>query len=136
MRILVSIILLFLCSGDALTCTVDISSIKAKAIYGKVIAEDGTPVPDALVQIYRNLEEGEVILAEIKADENGRFEMQNFAAGKYMIRAKSNYFAVSIAIIKLKKSSSKVRNREIVFTLVPDSRCSGWVEMRKIGKTK
>lgn len=118
---------------DAFFCTVNISNIKATAVYGKVIAETKETIPNAKIQIFK-AEDYDKILAETTTDENGRFEIKNFPSGKYMIRAKAEHFAVSIAFMKLKKNSSNVKNKEIVFTLVPE--CSGWVEMQKVQKTK
>ena len=127
-------VLLFLNSTFA--CIPNISFIKTTAIYGKVVAEDNYPIPNAVIQIYKNKEEGEEIIAETKSDENGRFEINNFLSGNYLIRAKANYFAYSIAQLKLKKSSSKSKTEEIIFTLVSESACSGNAEVKKIDNKK
>lgn len=121
---------------SAFPCTVNISSIKTNAIFGRVITETKEIIPFARIQIYKNSDDGEIILSETKSDENGKFEIKKFPAGKYMIRANAQYFTYSYASIKLKKTSSKSIKKEIVFTLVPNGDCSGWVEMYKIPKSK
>ena|SRR5687767_4525472 len=136
MRFLASLILIFWLVNNVFPCTVEISTIKTNAVYGKVIAETQESIPNAVIQIYKNKEEGIEIIAETKADENGRFEIKNFPAGKYMIRANAEHFTYSYASMKLKKTSAYVRNKEIIITLVPHGDCSGWVEMKKIQKSK
>lgn len=120
----------------AFPCTINISSIKTNAIFGRVITETKEIVSFAKIHIYKNTDDGEMILAESKSDENGRFEIKNFPAGKYMIRANAQYFNYSYVSIKLKKTSSKSIKKEILFTLVPNGDCSGRVEMYKIPKSK
>ena len=136
MRVLNGFVFIFTFVHCAFPCTVTISDIKAKAVYGRVVDEYKAAIPYAKVQIYKDTENGEKVLSETKADENGRFEIKNFPAGKYMIRAGAEYFTYSFASMKLKKSSSAVKSKEIVFTLVPFGSCSGWVEMQKIQKSK
>lgn len=138
MRILVCFILIFSFANDALTCTPHVSFIKTKAIYGKIIDEYNRPIPGASVQIYKiNDGDEEKILAETKADENGRFEISNFPSGKYAIRADfGDDFRTTYAQLKLKKSSKKVKDEEIIFTLVTIADCSGKVEVKKFSETK
>lgn len=131
--ILILLVLSF--SESSFACIPNIASIKAKAINGKVVGEgDNFPIPKAIVQVYKIKENGEEILAETKTDENGRFEINNFPSGKYLIRSKAEYFAYSYAEIKLEKSSSNIKKEEIIFTLVPETDCSGDVEVKKIEK--
>jgi len=136
MKILVCVISLLLFIQSDFACTVDIWNIKAKSIQGKTIDEYKNAISNATVQIYKNKEEGEEILAETKADENGRFEIKDFPPGKYMIRANAEHFTYSYAILKLKKPSKKVTNEEMIFILVPYDQCSGKVEVKKIFSLK
>jgi hypothetical protein len=124
---------LFLFASGVFACVVNISNIKTSAVYGKVIAETKETIPNVKIQIFKAADYDK-ILAETTTDANGRFEIKDFPAGKYMIRAKTGFFAPSIASMKLKKSSSNVKNKEIVFILVPE--CSGWVEMQKVKKSE
>lgn len=127
--------LILLFANCVFPCTINISKIKAKAIYGIVIDETEFPIADAKIQIYKNSDDDK-ILAESITNENGRFEIKNFPAGKYLIRAKAENFAYTTSFLKLKKSSSKIIDREMIFTLVPSIDCTGWVEMKKIQKSK
>jgi hypothetical protein len=136
MKILVGLIFVLLLADGAFPCTVDISNIKAEAIYGRVIDETEAIIPGAKIQIYKSADADEPVLAETTADENGRFEIKNFPAGKYLIRAKAENFAYTTSFLKVTKSASKAKNKEMVFTLVPSVACTGWVEMRKIQKSK
>lgn len=131
------LVLLFflLFSESSFACIPNISFIKAKSLKGKVVGEgDNFPIPKAIVQVYKMKENGEEILAETKTDENGIFEINNFPSGKYLIRSKAEYFAYSYAEIKLEKSSSNIKKEDIIFTLVPETDCSGDVEVKKIEK--
>ncbi len=137
-RIIISLVFAVFLVYDVLPCTVNVSNIKTNAVYGVVITETKEVIPNAKIQIYKNTDDGEEILAETKTDENGRFEIVDFPSGKYMIRAKTwDFYYDILAVMKLKKSSSRVKNKEIVFTL--DTRgegCLSWVEVQKIQKSK
>jgi 5-hydroxyisourate hydrolase-like protein (transthyretin family) len=115
---------------------VSIWNIKAKSIYGKVIDQYNNVISNAVIQIYKNKEEGKEILAETKANENGFFEIANFKSGKYMIRAYADGFTYSYGSLKLKKSLKQARTEEIIFTLVTYGECSGKVEVNKISSEK
>lgn len=132
-RIFTFLALVLFLGKDVFPCTITISNIKATAIYGRIIDEVEMPISGATVQIFKNADSNK-ILAEAMSDENGRFEIKDFQAGKYMIRAKAKNFAYTSSFLNLKSSSSKVKKKEMVFTLVPSSGCSGWVEMKKIQK--
>ena len=136
MRFTASFISFFLFVSNIFPCTVSIYNIKTNAVYGKVIAETQALIPNATIQIYKNKEGGEEIIAETKSDANGRFEIKNFPAGKYMMRANAEHFTYSYAFMKLKKSSEMNKDREVVIILVPYGECSGTVKIRKIPKTK
>ena len=136
MKLIACIVFVLSCAYGAFACTVTISNIKTNSIYGKVISETKEFIPKATIQIYKNTDDGEKVLAEIRTDENGRFELKNFPAGNYMIKANAEGFAYSYASMKLKKSLEQVKKREIVFTLVLYGDCSGWAEMQKIQNTK
>ncbi len=135
-KIIISLVFAVFLVCDVFPCTINISNIKTSAVYGKVVDETKEIIPNAKIQIYKNTEDGKEILAETTADENGRFEIKNFPAGIYMIRAKAEHFTYSFAFMKLKKSSSSRKKREIVITLVPEFDCSGWIEMQKIQKSR
>ena len=115
-------------------CVVTISNISTNSVYGSVVTETKEIITGAKIQIYKNTAKGEEILAETESDVNGRFEIKNFSAGKYLIRANAEHFTYSYAFMKLKKSSS-IKNKEIVFTLLPVGGCSGWVKTQKIQKS-
>lgn len=132
MKIIFSILMLLLFIQSDFACTVSIWDIKAKSLFGRVIDSYKNVIPNANIQIYKNKDEGEEILTETKADENGVFEIVGFKPGKYMIRANAENFTYSYASLKLKKTSSKKRTEEIIFTLVTYGECSGTVEMNKI----
>ena len=132
MKVLICTLLLVLFVNGCFACSVSIYKIKAKTIYGKVIDEYQNTIPNAAVQIYKNREGVEEILAETKADENGIFEIAGFKTGRYMIRANAENFTYSYAALKLNNSSNKVKNEGIIFALVPYGKCSGTVEMKKI----
>jgi len=119
----------------AAACTIEISTVKTNAVYGRVIDEMKASIPNARIRIFKSAESNDP-LAETTSDENGRFEIKNFPAGVYIIKANAENFAYTTSFLKLKKSSSKVKKREMVFTLVPSPACSGWVEMQKIQKSK
>jgi len=136
MKAVIEFVFIFLFAYSVFPCTVNISSIKTNSIYGRVIDENKSLIPNAKIQIYKNTDNGEEILAETISDENGKFEIKDFPAGKYMIKAGSEHFAYSYASVKLNKTLSNVKYKEIVFTLVPIGECSGWVDMQKIQKTK
>ena len=132
MKILICIALLFLFFQSSLACTVSIWKIEVKSVQGKIVDEYNNAIPSATVQIYKNKDDGEEILTETKTDEDGKFEIKNSPPGKYMIRANAEHFTYSYATLKLKKSSKKTKNEEIVIVLVPFGECSGTVEVKKI----
>jgi hypothetical protein len=131
MKVLVCISFLFIFAFVVFPCTVTISKIKADGLYGRVIDINKALIPGAIIQIYQNTKDGEKGFAVIRADKDGRFELKDFPAGNYMIKANAEGFAYSYASMKLKKSSGKVKKREIVFTLVPYDGCSGLVEIQR-----
>jgi hypothetical protein len=131
MKILVFVVSLLLFGESSFACTVSIWDIKAKSVYGRIIDPLENIIPNAVVQVYRNKDEDEEILAETKSDENGVFEIFGLKPGKYMIRSNAEGFTYSYASLKLKKSSKPRKNEEIIFTLVPHPECSGTVEIKK-----
>jgi 5-hydroxyisourate hydrolase-like protein (transthyretin family) len=136
MKFLTVIVFTLFLVGIAFPCTVSIQNIKSEAIYGRVIDEAQAAITGAKISIYKNAEAEAPAVAETIADENGRFEIKNFPAGIYIIRAKAENFASTTAFLKVTKSFLNAKNKEMVFTLVPSAACTGWVEMKKIKKSK
>lgn len=130
-------ITIFICLSWIISigCTPQISNIKAKHIYGRVIAEDdGTPLPNATIEISKEVNGIDKILAKTNSDENGFFQIKYLPAGKYLITAKREYFGTGISSLKLITSTSQEIKEEIIFSL--RSECDGVVKVQKIEKVK
>jgi hypothetical protein len=135
MKFIAVFIFVFSCAAGALACSVEISTLNVDAIYGVVTDQKKTSISGANIKIYKTADSKKA-LAETVSDENGRFEIEDFPAGEYIIRAWAEKFAVTTAYLKLKRSTSNVKDAEMVFTLVGEEKCTGRAGVRKIKKSK
>ncbi|CAN5387518.1 hypothetical protein BH20ACI1_BH20ACI1_29790 [soil metagenome] len=134
MKVLVCIFVIVLFFNTSFACIPNISSIKVRELKGRVMDDYNHSIPNAKIQIHKLKESNNEAITEANADENGFFEIKNLPSGKYNLKAKAEYFAASYASLKLNNSSKKTSTEQIIITLVPETDCSGNVEVQKIEK--
>ncbi len=130
---------LLLFSSSVFACTCTYSSIKAKGFsgqiftiaYGKQSPDFDSPLPKATVELLKRTEDEDKVVAEVVADESGRFLIENIKSGKYFLRAKSTYFSSVFVQIKISGGSRKKKDK-IVIALAPDlACCEGYAKVQK-----
>ena len=94
-------------------CVID--EIKLRELEGVVLLPNKIPIPNALVELYERDNHRRKI-AEVKADENGRFKFANVKTGKYAITA--SYPTLITLHVPVRVTSSKShQHKEVVITL-------------------
>jgi 5-hydroxyisourate hydrolase-like protein (transthyretin family) len=117
---------------STVACEPTIWKLKINSIFGVVVDENKTPIPNIAIQVLKNSNNENGLVSQVNTDQQGRFEFTNISSGKYIVRTsdKTYKFAFTFASLKVKQLKSK-REKEIVMTVVPVSKCSGYAEVRK-----
>ncbi len=120
---------LFLLNISALACTCTYADIKAKgfsgqvfAAYEKVLPNYKEPLPKATLKLLKRTDDGDKVIAEVVADENGRFSLENVKSGKYFLQVEATNFQYVFVPIKISKGSSRKKD-EIFISLAPALTC-------------
>jgi len=130
---------LFLFSSSAFACTCTYSGIKAKGFsgqifsiaYGKQSPAFNSPLPKATVKLMKRTDDGDKVVAEVIADESGRFSLENVKSGKYFLQAESTHFSYVFVQIKISGGSRKKKDK-IVIALAPGlTCCEGYAKVQK-----
>ena len=131
-KILFLLLLSFIFESNVVACEPIVWKLKTDKIFGFVIDENKTPIPNLTIQVLQNSMNEIGFISETKTDSQGRFEITEIPSGKYVLRTsdKTYHFAFTYASLKYKKSDSKPK-KEIVMTVVPLSKCSGFAKVRK-----
>ena len=131
--------MLFLFSVSAFACTCTYSGIKAKGFsgqifvvtYGKPLPDFDSPIPKATVKLLKRTDDGDKIVAEVIADENGRFSLDNIESGKYFLKAESTHFSSVYVQVKISGGSRRKKDK-IVIALAPGlTCCEGYAGVQK-----
>lgn len=125
---------------SASACTCSYAEIKAKGFSGQVFAADEKilpnykePLPKATLKLLRRTDDEDQVIAEIVADENGRFSLENVKSGKYLLQVGAMNFQNVFVPIKIVKGSSRKKD-EIFISLAPALTCCEGVA--KVQKAK
>ena len=130
---------LFLFSVSTLACTCSYSDIKAKGFsgqifsiaYDKQIPDFNSPLPKATLKLLKRTEGEDKVVAEVVADESGRFSLENVKTGKYFLKAEFPNFESVWVRIKISEGSSK-RKDKIIIALAPGlTCCDGYAKVQK-----
>ena len=130
---------LLLFSVSALACTCSYSDIKAKGFSGQIFAispdkplpDFNSPLPKATVKLLKRTDDGDKVVAEVVADENGRFSLENVKSGKYFLQAEFPNFSYVFVQIKISGSSHRKKDK-IVVALAPGlTCCEGYAKVQK-----
>ena len=109
--------------------------LKVKVIRGQVVApwrNTEEPITNATVKILKWRDEQYHSIAEVKANDQGQFVIENVPSGEYEIEASAIGFSPLQVGLKLSKSSDSKTNKEIIMVLEPKIEgCPGWAEVRK-----
>ncbi len=136
------ILTLFLMSVSTFACTCVRTKIKAKGFSGQVFAviesrpNDKQPFPQATIKLLKQTDDGDKLIAEVVADGNGRFSLENVKAGKYILVADAPNFQAVWTEIKIVRSSSGKKD-EIEIGLDPSVTdcCVGYAKVQKANKS-
>ncbi|HEY6045687.1 MAG TPA: carboxypeptidase-like regulatory domain-containing protein [Pyrinomonadaceae bacterium] len=111
--VVLSITLLPIPEKAASICVID--EIKLRELQGVVLLPNKIPIPDAVLVLYERGNERRKI-AEIKADENGRFKFTKVKTGKYVITASYPTLITRYVPVRVTSSQSH-QHKEVVITL-------------------
>jgi hypothetical protein len=117
------------------TCTCIRGALKAAAVRGRVVAtyeqRPEEPIANATVKVMKCLEGDCQTIAELTADENGRFSIEGIKSGEYEIVASARHFQEIWVKLKVRGRSTD-KKEEIVFGLEPGlACCAGWAKVEK-----
>jgi hypothetical protein len=135
--IAVSILLLTAIKASApAACVCVRSSLKAAEVRGRVVAtykqRPEEPIPNATVKLLKCFEDDCQTVAEVTADESGRFSIEGIKSGEYDIVASATHFERVWVKLKVRGKSGN-KKKELVFGLEPGlDCCAGWAKVRKI----
>ncbi|HLY62917.1 MAG TPA: carboxypeptidase-like regulatory domain-containing protein [Terriglobia bacterium] len=94
------------CTANSFTCR-EIKLKSLRHMAGVIVDPTGALIPDARVEILK----GEMQVAAVKTDQNGRFSFEQLDAGDYQMRAAADGFLTSsfnIVLAKPKPSSKRM----------------------------
>jgi hypothetical protein len=114
----ISILLLLLTlstSGKAQGICV-ISEKKISEVKGIILLPNKIPIPDATVELHDKNSEGPIV-AQVKADANGRFKFADIAPGKYAVVASYPTLVTLHVPVRVTSKSRKSEKKEIVIIL-------------------
>jgi cell division protein YceG involved in septum cleavage len=130
---------LFLLSVSTFACTCVQDKIKAKGFTGQIFfAIESNPtykeiIPKATVRLLKRSSDQDKVIAEVIADENGRFAIENVKTGTYILEVFSPNTQKMVTEIKIGKSSSRKKD-ELVIGLDPSPTgcCNGYAKVQKV----
>jgi hypothetical protein len=123
---------------DVAACTCVRDKIKAKGFSGQIFAvSESNPsykeiFPKAKVRLLERNGDKDKVIAEVTADENGRFALENIKSGTYILEAFATNFQKVVTIIKIIKASNRKKD-ELVIGLDPlvMNCCVGYAKVKK-----
>ncbi len=81
-------------NADVVSGNIDFRFLERGGIAGSVSLEDGTPVVDLSISVYRNACESESLVARSRSDDNGEFSFGNLPAGElFLVNDAMDYLA-------------------------------------------
>lgn len=125
MKLIYLICCLLIVAEAGFACIPNISSINAKAMQGQVVDANGSLIPEATVEIYSAKGYEGKPIASTASDSNGRFAFPDLKSGKYLIKAKAEYFGASLGSLTLTSLGKNQFPDEVIIELVIESKCSG-----------
>ena len=137
--IFVVIFTLFLFSIPALACTCSYDDIKARGFsgqifsiaYDKQVPDFNNPLPKATLKLLKRTDDEDKVVAEVVADESGRFSLENVKAGKYFLTAEFPGFERVWVQIKISGGSRRKKDK-IIIALAPGlTCCDGYAKVQK-----
>jgi hypothetical protein len=128
---------IFLLNISVFACTCVRNNLKLKGFRGQVFAVNEAqpdykePFPKATVRLLERNDDEEKIIAEVLTDENGKFEIEKFKSGKYILEIFAPNFQKVVTRIKITKSSSRKLDN-LVIGLEPSLDCCvGFAKVEK-----
>jgi mannosidase alpha-like ER degradation enhancer 2 len=117
-------------TGDTIGCTPEVWHVKASRIAGQVVYKTGETIPNATIKVFGlGRREGELV-AQIKSDQNGFYEIPGIPPGKYVIRARSENSDEGNGSVELSRSPRS--SEQIIFKLGPPLGCNSEVKVEKV----
>jgi hypothetical protein len=131
----------FLLSVSTLACVCVRDKIKAKGFTGQVFAVIESnpnykePLPKATIKLLKRTDNGDETIADVVADEAGRFSLENVKAGEYILAADAPNYQAVWTEIKVVRSARRKKD-EILIGLAPTiGCCEGYAKVQKAKKS-
>jgi hypothetical protein len=130
---------LFLSGVSAFACTCSYEGIKARGFsgqifsiaYDKQVPDFNNPLPKATLKLLKRTDDEDKLVAEVIADESGRFSLENIKPGKYFLQAEFPTFSYVFVQIKISGGSRRKKDK-IVIALAPGlTCCEGYAKVQK-----
>jgi hypothetical protein len=130
---------LFLFNVSAFACTCSYDDIKARGVsgqifsiaYGKQMPDFNAALPNATVKLLKRTDDEDKLIAEVVADENGRFSIEGVKPGKYFLKAESTHYSSVYVRIKISSASPRTKDK-IIIGLAPGlACCEGYAKVQK-----
>ncbi len=126
---------LFLFCIPTFACECFHQKIKIKGFSGQVVfpsTKPKKPIPNAIVRLSKRTTNGDIAIAEVVTDENGRFDVTDVKSGKYILQTEAKgFYKFSTEIKIIKSSSRKKRELEIGLNVIIIC-CDGYANVRKV----
>jgi hypothetical protein len=129
---------LFFTQIDVVACTCVREEIKAKGFSGQIFAvSESNPsykeaFPKAKIRLLKRNGDKKVVVAEVMADENGKFALENIKSGTYVLEAFATNFQKVVTVIKITKSSNQKKDELVIgLDALVMNCCVGYAKVQK-----
>ncbi len=138
LRVIYLAIALGLLNGSAFSCTCSYDTVNAKGFQGQIFSirsdqqlpDLQQPLPKAKLTLHKQHKDKEILIAEIIADEKGRFSIETIKPGKYFLRARYPGFTFVFVPIKIKQSMHSLKDIIFIALSPGDTCCQGYAKVQ------